>query len=44
MTLGAVLQKSTSIEVEEFAEKYLFKPTPQTQNNPLQCVNLCARY
>ncbi len=26
MTLGAVLQKSTSMEVEEFAEKYLFNP------------------
>ena len=26
MTLGAVLQSSTSMEVEEFAEKYLFEP------------------
>jgi CubicO group peptidase (beta-lactamase class C family) len=26
MTLGAILQSKTSIELEEFAEKYLFKP------------------
>jgi hypothetical protein len=26
MTLGAVLQRKTSMEVEEFAEKYLFNP------------------